>query len=387
MIISLIHSLSRPDELSAMIRLKMSQKANKTTAVPLGFVAKTMEPREFCYAVLDKVSRSFAAVIQQLPPDLKDPVCVFYLVLRGLDTIEDDMSLESSKKIELLKSFHEKHYSPKWFIEGIGEDRDYQVLLENYEKVILTFQKLEEPYQEIITNICRQMGEGMARFVNKKVETVEDYNLYCHYVAGLVGIGLSQLFSISKLEDENLMKETDLANSMGLFLQKTNIIRDYTDDLRESRIFWPTEIWSKYGNEYRDFFDHPKGKNSIHCLNSMITDALQHATDCLKYLGMIRNPNVFKFCAIPQVMAIATLSKLYNNHQVFIENVKIRKGLAAKLILQTKSMDDVNLIFSGMIKKIISGLEKNDPNYQFVLEIEQKIFQIIREGSRSTLTN
>lgn len=27
-----------------------------------------------------------------------------------------------------------------------------------------------------------------------QVETVEDYDLYCHYVAGLVGIGLSQLF-------------------------------------------------------------------------------------------------------------------------------------------------------------------------------------------------
>jgi farnesyl-diphosphate farnesyltransferase len=27
-----------------------------------------------------------------------------------------------------------------------------------------------------------------------QVESVEDYDLYCHYVAGLVGIGLSQLF-------------------------------------------------------------------------------------------------------------------------------------------------------------------------------------------------
>jgi phytoene/squalene synthetase len=27
-----------------------------------------------------------------------------------------------------------------------------------------------------------------------QVETVADYDLYCHYVAGLVGVGLSQLF-------------------------------------------------------------------------------------------------------------------------------------------------------------------------------------------------
>ncbi len=38
-----------------------------------------------------QVSRSFAVVIQQLPQELQDPVCIFYLVLRGLDSVEDDM--------------------------------------------------------------------------------------------------------------------------------------------------------------------------------------------------------------------------------------------------------------------------------------------------------
>jgi len=30
---------------------------------------------------------------------------------------------------------------------------------------------------------------------------------------------------------------------MGLFLQKTNIIRDYLEDLDSGRTFWPDEIW------------------------------------------------------------------------------------------------------------------------------------------------
>ena len=33
-----------------------------------------------------------------------------------------------------------------------------------------------------------------------KVHTSKDWDLYCHYVAGLVGIGLSGLFSASGLE-------------------------------------------------------------------------------------------------------------------------------------------------------------------------------------------
>ena len=52
--------------------------------------------------------RSFAIVIQQLPAQLRDPVCVFYLVLRALDTVEDDMSVPDGVKLPLLRSFHEK---------------------------------------------------------------------------------------------------------------------------------------------------------------------------------------------------------------------------------------------------------------------------------------
>jgi len=38
--------------------------------------------RAWCEAMLVKVSRSFAAVIQALPDHLREAVCVFYLVLR-----------------------------------------------------------------------------------------------------------------------------------------------------------------------------------------------------------------------------------------------------------------------------------------------------------------
>ena len=37
------------------------------------------------------------------------------------------------------------------------------------------------------------MGEGMAEFIETDVTSIKDYDLYCHYVAGLVGIGLSQV--------------------------------------------------------------------------------------------------------------------------------------------------------------------------------------------------
>lgn len=65
---------------------------------------------------------------------------------------------------------------------------------------------------------------------------------YCHYVAGLVGIGLSRLFSASGLEVAEVGRDQRLANSMGLFLQKTNIIRDYLEDVQQGREFWPKAV-------------------------------------------------------------------------------------------------------------------------------------------------
>jgi farnesyl-diphosphate farnesyltransferase len=55
----------------------------------------------------------------------------------------------------------------------------------------------------------------------------------------------------------------------------------------------------------------------------------------------LKNQTVFNFCAIPQVMAIATLAKCYDNYGIFTGVVKIRKGTAVSLMMKATSMDAV----------------------------------------------
>jgi farnesyl-diphosphate farnesyltransferase len=45
-------------------------------------------------------------------------ICVFYLVLRGLDTVEDDMTIPLEVKVPLLTSFHEMLREPGWQFFG-----------------------------------------------------------------------------------------------------------------------------------------------------------------------------------------------------------------------------------------------------------------------------
>lgn len=193
---------------------------------------------------------------------------------------------------------------------------------------------MKNRYRQVIKETARKMGAGMAEFIEKDVESIADYDLYCHYVAGLVGYGLSELFIKSGLEtDVELVNNTQLSNEMGLFLQKTNIIRDFHEDIHEDRVFWPSNVWKKHAKLLEDFLEPSNIDNAVRCLNELVTNALTHAPSVLDYLSRLKDQQIFNFCAIPQVMAIATLALIYNNKGVFKGAEKIRRGLAAKVNL------------------------------------------------------
>ncbi|KAK1604293.1 hypothetical protein QYE76_027966 [Lolium multiflorum] len=314
----------------------------------------------FCYDMLQKVSRSFALVIQQLGPELRNAVCIFYLVLRALDTVEDDTSIPTEVKLPILQDFYRHIYNPDWhFPSGTSH---YRVLMDNFRLLSTAFLELDQGYQMTIEDITRRMGAGMAIFICQEVETVDDYNEYCHYVAGLVGYGLSRLFHAAGTED---LASDELSNSMGLFLQKTNIIRDYLEDINEiprCRMFWPREIWSKYADNLEDLKYEENSEKAVQCLNNMVTNALIHAKDCLQYMSALKDNTNFRFCAIPQIMAIGTCAICYNNVDVFRGVVKIRRGLTARIFDETKSMSDVYSAFYEFSSLLESKIADNDPS-------------------------
>ena len=164
------------------------------------------------------------------------------------------------------------------------------------------------------------------------LDSIADYDLYCHYVAGLVGEGLTRIWSASGKEAPWLCDQLELANSMGLLLQKTNIIRDFREDVEEKRFFWPREIWAKYGfEEMKDLYEKGDVERATWIQSGMILDALRHACDSLDYLRLLKNQSVFVFCAVPVSMAMATLALCFMNPEMFQRNIKIRKAEAARV--------------------------------------------------------
>jgi farnesyl-diphosphate farnesyltransferase len=353
--------------------------------------------------MLARVSRSFTLVINQLENELRDPICIFYLVLRGLDSIEDDTAVASEKRIKDLRVFADHLQERGWNISGYGRNANEILLLEHFDKVIDIYLQLKPEYRRVITEVTQKMSEGMIECIsnNYAMETVKQYDLYCHYVAGLVGIGLTKMFFASGLENktkdshvqivapvggvEDDSKLIEQSNSMGLFLQKVNIIRDYLEDLSEDRVFWPKEIWAKHSptGKLSDFARPEYHRRGVECVKELILNALSHIPDCFSYLESINNPANFRFCSIPQVMAIATLSECLCNEKLFhsaTKPVKIRTGLSALILLQAKDMASTKKLFARFLDVMVSKLEYNNhqqPGSSIVNPLDRALYESI----------
>ena len=205
------------------------------------------------------------------------------------------------------------------------------------------------------------------------------------HVAWIVSSGCYvRLFTCTGYEKSSVADvSTTLANTMGLFLQKTNIIRDYLEDYVDGRAFWPKEVWRQYTptDNLGDLADPKNITQAVACLNHLVTNALECVPECLDYLALLHTKEVYRFCAIPQVMAISTLSELYNNPKVFTGVVKIRKGMAAMLILDTTSTVGVHKHFHNFAKSILKRVPQNDPNGPATVAICKKIMAITEHNA------
>jgi farnesyl-diphosphate farnesyltransferase len=147
------------------------------------FIQQTFPEKEedlaFCMDILAKVSRSFSTVIRQLPDALMVDVLVFYLILRALDTIEDDPTAFANNprsKIQLLKTFYQQALPTTtssaaakqvpWTLDGVGEG-DEKRLLQEFPRVQSIYSCLSDESKAILADITKRMGEGMAETVGK----------------------------------------------------------------------------------------------------------------------------------------------------------------------------------------------------------------------------
>ncbi|BAC91999.1 phytoene/squalene synthase family protein [Gloeobacter violaceus] len=280
----------------------------------------------FCNAILPRVSRTFAISIRFLPGRLGRAVLTAYLLCRIADTIEDDPAASAGEKVRLLgefmAGFDEVETARKFptLAQSVSGEAAHVELVHHTDLVFELFEGVPAPSRQIVKRWVGEMVEGMQKFValyphGIRIQTLEEYNEYCYYVAGTVGHLLTDLWhahapSVDRAKYTALLEHCE---AFGEALQTVNILKDIAWDAEhENSIYVPEQSLREHGSSQQTLL-------SPHCLEqnraaiaSLVALAWADLDAALVYLLAIprRAVPIRLFCILPLLFAYATLREI-----------------------------------------------------------------------------
>lgn len=287
--------------------------------------------------LLVATSRTFAPGIHALRPELREPVAVAYLVLRVSDFLEDTTSLPDERKLELLSGWaaalDSGHLTAELqeALEGADDTIPDTLAARHVGLIFAAVQGLEPRAREVVVRHTASSTLGMARWVDRGPDFLSEADLddYMHEVAGKVGFLLTELFllmpGVVRGEEERMMT---LAREFGLALQTVNVIRGLHED--------PQRGWDFIPSSFREV---PEGAEPpMAVLDIMVRKAERHIEAGLRYLrGLGGAADVRFFCALPLLLAAATLSASRGNPGVFQGAVKLERSRVVRIAALTRA--------------------------------------------------
>jgi farnesyl-diphosphate farnesyltransferase len=318
----------------------------------------------YCRKALQGVSRTFALGIELLKEPLRDEIGIAYLVCRILDTIEDSTDLPAESRITMLLQAEREIFDPGLFtgcaaaIEQMfaqpalqGADHD---LCRNSATVLAALHELRPEARVAMAPSVREMARGMAETVRRELrgeglhlETMEDLERYCYYVAGTVGHLLTSLYALDRTSItpgiEAELRRHEVA--FGLGLQVTNIIKGVTDDIDRGVSYLPLCLFRQAGITIETLLsrpDDPRGREVVAGLASWTLDKLDEALEYTLALP-VTEKDLRLFCGLPLAFAVRTLSLALKSSAVFSEKVlKISRLEVAAIHRKMESILDDN---------------------------------------------
>lgn len=299
--------------------------------------------------LLEKVSRTFALTIPQLPGVLGRVVGNAYLLCRIIDTIEDEVTLPVAEKRKFydrfLRSLAGEEPSQPWVDELIPAlsptaSADEHTLMHSIPRVIAVMRRFNPAQRAALTECVRVMADGMAEFQQRKsldgLTDLAEHARYCYYVAGVVGEMLTRLFcdyspEIARNRDGLMARSV----SFGQGLQMTNILKDVWEDRVRGACWLPRDVFLARGCDLSRLDPQRPQPGFGDALDLLVGEARNCLEEALEYTLLIprEEAGIRNFCLWATGMAMLTLRKLHR-HLDFQEGrqVKItRRSVAATI--------------------------------------------------------
>ncbi len=336
--------------------------------------SQTQASWKYCEEMLPKVSRTFALNIRELKGDTHRAVLLGYLFFRIADTFEDNMHQSEEEKVNTLNSYSDIFKGNKSLDERLGlyeslkfrwnEQSPDEELVENGDRVIRCYFDLPAVYRQIIDPHIVMTSEGMANFQQRKLasdskifqlQDVSDLENYCYYVAGVVGMMLTQLFcqheNISGLRPELERHQLDF----GLALQLTNVLKDSQKDLEKGWCYLPTSVTEEHNVAPEELANITPEQNR-EMLEELLDVILSSYDSTLKYIETIpeEEHSVRMFCTIAFVLSYNTLLSIMN-----MKESKIPREQVDNILAQCNSFAASNKLLEEDYLKVVNQLRQD----------------------------
>lgn len=204
----------------------MSTQAATAAGPGTALVHDRTSARAVCLATLARGSKSFALAGRLLPRAARADAAALYAWCRRVDDAIDDVPAAAQPAA----------------LASLGAELD--ALERGQVPADLTLRALAEVVAERHLPLAypRELLDGMAMDVaGTRYLTVDELLLYCHRVAGVVGLMMAHVLGVS---DAGAVRP---AAHLGLAMQLTNICRDVDEDWRLGRLYLPADLLARAG--------------------------------------------------------------------------------------------------------------------------------------------
>ena len=197
-----------------------------------------MTPDQYCQNKAAQSGSSFYYSFLFLPPEKRRAITALYAFCREVDDVVDECSDADLARTKLA-----------WWrgeIAGLFQGQAQHPVTRALAPAVRSFNLPEARFNEIIDGM--EMDLVRSRYAN-----FGELKLYCHRVAGVVGLMAAEIFGSTQAAT------AEYAENLGTAFQLTNIIRDVGEDARRDRIYFPLDELAKFGVESEDVL---RGKSS-----------------------------------------------------------------------------------------------------------------------------
>ena len=226
-------------------------------------VEPAMSPHEYCRTRAAASGSSFYYSFLFLPEARRRAIVALYAFCREVDDTVDETSDASVARLKLA-----------WWraeVAAIYTGRPQHPVARALADCVEPFRLKRSQLEEIIDGM--QMDLERNRY-----ETFEALSVYCHRVAGVVGLLSAQVFGYTS------PATLDYAHDLGVAFQLTNIIRDVGEDARRGRVYLPLDDLARYGVSDSDIVAGRESEQFHAMMTFQIARARSYYSQALKKL-------------------------------------------------------------------------------------------------------